>query len=69
MLSVLAFCDAFSAQGFAPPLTSVQIPTEQLVRYTVDALLARIEDRKTEDVLLHPFLSPGSSTAPALKKY
>ena len=69
MLSVLAFCDAFSAQGFAPPLTSVQIPTEQLVRYTVDALLARIEDRKTEDVLLHPFLSSGSSTAPALKKY
>ncbi len=69
MFSVLAFSEAFSAQGFAPPLTSVQIPTEQLVRYTVDALLARIEDRKTEEVLLHPFLSPGSSTGPALKKY
>ncbi len=68
-LSILAFCDEFRAQGFAPPLTSVQIPLEKLVHYTVDALLARIEDRKTEEVLLHPFLSPGASTGPALKKH
>lgn len=68
-LSVIAFCDEFSAQGFAPSLTSVQIPLEQMVRHTVDALLARIENHKTEEVLLHPFLSPGASTGPVLKNH
>ena len=68
-LSVIAFCDEFSARGFAPPLTSVQIPLDLLVHHTVEALLARIEDRKTEEVLLHPFLSMGASTGPSLKKH
>lgn len=66
-LSVMAFCDKFSAEGFAPPLTSVQIPLDSLVYHTVEALLARIEERKTEEVLLHPFLSRGASTGPMLK--
>ena len=40
-----------------------------MVHHTVEALLARIEDRKTEEVLLHPFLSMGASTGPLLKKH
>lgn len=64
--SILAFCDEFSAASFAPPLTSVQIPIKLLVRYTLDALLAQIENRKSEKIILQPFLSPGESTAEAL---
>lgn len=66
-LSVIAFCDDFSAQAFAPPLTSVQIPLELLVRHTVDALIARMEERQSEEIVLVPFLCERGSTGPLLK--
>ncbi len=68
-LSVLGFCDEFSAQNFAPMLSSVQIPLEKMVCHTLNALLARIEDREVDEILLHPFLSASDSTGPVLKNH
>jgi LacI family transcriptional regulator len=51
-LSVVALHDSPVAEFFEPPLTTVQLPLEQLGRAAVELVLERIEGAPPRDVLL-----------------
>ena len=67
-LSVIGFDDCPLALAVCPPLTTLSMPIEEMVRHTVATLLDKIERRevKREPLLLHPRLIERSSVAPRL---
>ncbi|MDD3154914.1 MAG: LacI family DNA-binding transcriptional regulator [Victivallaceae bacterium] len=68
-LSVASFEDSYISEWFAPPLTTANISTRQAAALTVDALLAKIENRPPpQEVQLLPILTiRGSTAAPPVK--
>ncbi|MDR0933301.1 MAG: LacI family transcriptional regulator [Victivallales bacterium] len=64
-LSVVAFCDKYIAQEFAPPLTAAVLPIDDLTRCTLDALILQMADKTPETVYLQPAFHAGESTAMA----
>jgi DNA-binding LacI/PurR family transcriptional regulator len=51
-LSVVALHDSPVAEFFEPPLTTVQLPLEQLGRAAVELVLERLDGASARDVLL-----------------
>ena len=67
-LSVVALHDSPVAEFFEPPLTTVQLPLEQLVRAAVEQVLERLDGAPARDVLLSdpPRLLVRGSTRPGV---
>ncbi len=70
-LSVVALHDSPVAEYFEPPLTTVQLPLEQLGRAAVELVLERIDGAPARDVLLRDpprLLVRESARAPSAKR-
>ena len=66
-ISILCLENTSIAHWISPPLTQICNPTGELAEYTVDALLAKINNEPEKSRKIRPFLQERGSTAPPKK--
>jgi len=63
-LSVICLENTDLADWFIPRLTKILAPAEEIAAYTVETLIAKIENQTLPPKKFQPYFIPGESTAP-----